>query len=402
MSSRLVRHSIRAMRRYKVRSAFIMLGSFVGAAALTLVVSMGGAAERKVLATVEQLFGASSILLMTGGSQLMSGARGDAARLTLDDVEAAVSELPQIVAWDPQQAIPNASVRAEGKSGTARVLGASERFEQVWNRGASRGASFDEADVASSARVAVIGETIAHELFGDADPLEAEILIGNVPFRVVGVLERFGTDLHGMDRDDEIVVPISTMMRRVMNVDNIAGAKLLVRDAAQVNDTAKAFERILRERHNLAAGRPNDFTMITATRVQKMMDKTRRTLGVYLPVAAGIVLLVAAIVAASLMLASVNERVSEIGLRRAVGAQVEQIQMQFVIETAATMLVGAIAGIIAGSIGAQIAADRLQLGDVLSWRAALLVLVVSAITGALAGVIPARRAAKLDPANALR
>ena len=402
MNGRLVRHSFRSMRRYKLRSAFIMLGSFVGAAALTLVVATGQAAERKVLTTVEQLFGASSIVVMAGGTQLLSGARGNAARLTLDDLEAVSEALPQIEAWDPQQALPNASVRAEGATATARVLGASERSEHVWNRGVARGAYFDAPDVARSARVALIGETVAHELFGDADPLGAELLIGNVPFRVAGVLERFGTDLHGMDRDDEIVVPISTMMRRVLNVDTIAAAKLLVRDPRDVAATAKEVERVLRERHALAAGRPNDFAIISATGVQKMVDKTQRTLALYLPLAAAIVLLVAAIVAATLMLASVNERVSEIGLRRAVGARVEDVQLQFVVETAATMLLGALAGIVAGCILAQLAANRLHLGDVLSWRAALVVLAVSAITGVLAGVIPARRAAKLDPATALR
>ena len=402
MNGRLVRHSFRSMRRYKLRSAFIMLGSFVGAAALTLVVATGQAAERKVLTTVEQLFGASSIVVMAGGTQLLSGARGNAARLTLDDLEAVSDALPRIEAWDPQQALPNASVRAEGATATARILGASERSEQVWNRGVARGAYFDAPDVARSARVALIGETVAHELFADADPLGAELLIGNVPFRVVGVLERFGTDLHGMDRDDEIVIPISTMMRRVLNVDTIAAAKILVRDPSDVATTAKDVERVLRERHALAAGRPNDFAIISATGVQKMVDKTQRTLALYLPLAAAIVLLVAAIVAATLMLASVNERVSEIGLRRAVGARVEDVQLQFVVETAATMLLGALAGIVAGCILAQLAANRLHLGDVLSWRAALVVLAVSAITGVLAGVVPARRAARLDPATALR
>ncbi len=395
-------HSLRALRRYRLRTSFIMLGSFVGAAALTLVISAGEAAERKVLATVRQLFGAQSVLVMAGGTQLMSGGRGDAARLTLDDVEHVVSEIPHIVAWDPQQAIAGAPVRHEGATATARVLGSSERFERVWERRVARGAMFEESDVRTSARVALIGETAARELFGSEDPLGGEILIGNVPFEVIGVLEPFGTDLHGMDRDDEIVVPLSTLMRRVMNVDTIIAAKLLVDDAAQVEGVVKSLKRALRERHQLPATRPDDFSVISAIAVQKMVGRTQRILAVYLPLVAGIALLVAAIVAATLMLASVNERVGEIGLRRAVGARVEDVQWQFLIETGMTMLGGGIAGIIAGLALAQLAAARLHLGDTLSWRAVLIGLVVSAVTGLLAGVLPARRAAQLDPADALR
>lgn len=396
--SRLVRHSIRAVSRYKLRSAFIMLGSFVGTAALTLVVAVGGAAERKMLDTVRQLFGASSIMVVAGGSTLLGGSRPDAARLTLDDLEALAAELPQIESWDPQQALPSASVRHEGATATARVLGASERFEHVWQRGVTRGELFDAGDVRGAARVAVIGETVAAELFGGADPIEGEILIGNVPFRVIGVLERFGTDLHGMDRDDEIVVPLSTLMRRVMNVDSLAAAKLIISDPDQVGPAAKQVRELLRARH---ANR-DDFTIMTTIQVQKMVSQMQRILELYLPLAAGIALLVGGIVAASLMLASVSHRTGEIGLRRAVGARIEDIQLQFVIETVATMLAGAILGILAGLAGAWVAANRLSLDDTVSWQAVVLALVVSAITGLLAGVVPARRAARLDPANALR
>jgi putative ABC transport system permease protein len=400
--SRLVTHSLRALRRYKFRSGFTMFGSFIGAAALTLVISAGEAAERKVLATVRQLFGAQSILVMAGGTQLMSGGRGDAARLTIDDVEAAATDIPQIVAWDPQQAMGNASVRAEGTTATARVLGASERFGQVWERGVTRGELFGESDVRSSARVALIGETTARELFGANDPIGREVLVGNVPFDIIGVLEPFGTDLHGMDRDDEIVVPITTLMRRVMNTDTIIATKFLVDDPANVEVVEKSLKRVLRERHGLPASRPDDFQTISAINVRRIVDRTQRILALYLPLVAGIALLVAAIVAATLMLASVNERVKEIGLRRAVGARVEDVQFQFLVETAMTMLAGAIVGIIAGLALAQYAAFRLHLDGVLSIRAVLIALVASIATGLLAGVFPARRAAQLDPATALR
>ena len=145
----------------------------------------------------------------------MGGPRGEAARLTLDDIEAVAREVPAIEVWDPMQVLPEGQLRHADLAATARVLGQSERFERVWGRGVSRGEPFDAAAVTGSARVALIGETVARALFGSEDPLGAEMLIGPVPFRVVGILERFGTDLHGMDRDNEVVVPISTAMRRL-------------------------------------------------------------------------------------------------------------------------------------------------------------------------------------------
>jgi putative ABC transport system permease protein len=400
--SRLIHHSIRAMSRYRLRSAFIILGGFVGAAALTLVIAVGDGARRKMLSTFRQLFGASSIIVVTGGSQLLSGPGANAARLTIDDIDAVAAEVPEIRIWDPQQVIPDAAVKQGSATATARVLGASERNGEVWGRSVTRGEMFDATAVKQSARVALIGETTAKQLFGTVDPIGGEILIRNVPFRVIGVLERFGTDLHGMDRDAEVVVPISTMMRRVMNVDTISMAKLLVQDASQVARAADEVKRVLRARHAIPSGRPNDFTIITAVFVQRMLGRMQNMFKIYLPLVAAVVLLVAAIVAATLMLASVNERTGEIGLRRAVGARMQDVQLQFLVETAATILTGGIGGIIVGSAIAQVVANRFHLGPVVSWRPVVIGVIVSIVTGLVAGVLPARRAARLNPIDALR
>jgi putative ABC transport system permease protein len=400
-TTRLVTHSVRAMLRYPLRSTFVMLGSLVGVAALTLVVSLGQGVQVKVFNTLRQMLGDSSILLISGGSRIMGSPRAGTSRLTIDDLTAVADGLDDIEAWDPQQDLSTV-VRYRETTATVRVLGQSERGERVWARTVNRGQYFDDAAVRAAARVAVIGDTVARTLFEQEDPLDTEIRIGAVPFRVIGVLEPFGTDMHGMDRDNEIIVPISTLMRRLTNVDTIAAAKLLVRDPNREEITAREIGRILRARHALASDEPDDFRIVTTVEVRKMVTWIQRVLFLFVPLVAAVVLVVAGIVAATLMLSSVKERTAEIGLRRAVGARPEDIRLQFATETAVTILSGGFGGLLLGYAGAQFAATRMQLGETFSWEAVLVGIVASAITGLLAGVLPARRAAQLHPADALR
>jgi putative ABC transport system permease protein len=398
---RLISHSAGMMNRHKLRTGFMMIGSVIGVAALTLVVSVGLAAERKILKLAHEMFGESSLMIMDGGGHMMGGPRNPGTRLKIDDLEAIAKQVPEVESWDPQQGL-TASVRRGDLADTAQVLGESERSEHVWGRSAVQGAYFDDASVKSSERVALIGQTVVNRLFRNEEPMGAEIQIGSVPFRVVGILEPWGTDPHGMDKDNEIVVPISTLMRRLTNADTITGAKLLVAPSAQQDQMVKPIETILRERHGIAANQPNDFSILTATEVQKVMASIKRILTFYLPMVAAISLLAGGIVSASLMVASVNERAGEIGLRRAVGARTEDIRLQFLIETAATTVVGGIAGILLGYVLARMGTTKMHLGPVAPWSAALLGIAASILVGLAAGLLPARRAARMSPVDALR
>lgn len=399
---RLLRSSLRAMARFRLRSVFLTLGNLVGVAALTFVVTTGAAAQRKILGTVRQLFGPSSLVVSSGGGFFMGGPRGEAARLTLDDAEALAEELTGVETWDPMQIVPEARVSRGGATRSVRLVGASERYSRAWDRGVSSGEPFDAAAVARSERVALLGETAAHALFPDEDPVGGEIQIGSVPFRVTGVLERFGTDIHGMDRDDEVVVPISTAMRRVMNVDTIRAVRLLFGDPRQVDAAAQHVERVLRQRHGLMAGQPSDFTLMSSSTVHRNVVRIECVLFVYLPLVAVLSLLAGGAVAASLMLAAVNERVPEIGLRRAVGARPRDIRLQFLAEAAVTAAAGGLGGVVLGSAAALGAAWRFGLPVEISPAAIALGLALAPATGLLAGVLPARRAARLEPAMALR
>lgn len=401
MNARLVKHSLRSMSRHKLRTLFMMLGSVIGVSALTLVISVGDTAQRKILKTVAQLFGDSSLVILDGGGKNMANYRGPAARLKTDDLEAIVKQTPGIDAWDTQQVL-SANLRYGSATHSAQILGQTERFERVWNRSVSRGEVFDASAVSSASRVALIGETVARDLFADEDPVGKDIQIGSVPFRVIGVLDSWGTDPHGMDRDDEVVVPISTLMRRLTNVDTIAASKLLVSDPGAAAETKIQIQRLLRERHALSSGEPDDFTIVTATEVRRMVGQIQRVLFLYLPLVAGISLIAGGIVSATLMVASVQERIAEIGLKRAVGARPEDIRMQFLFETTIATLAGAIGGILVGFLAASFAATRMHLGHVTPWPAALIGLLASGIVGLAAGVLPAIRAARLNPVEALR
>ncbi len=399
---RIINDSVRTMARFKLRTGFMMLGTIVGVAALTFVVSAGQAAQRKTIETVSRMFGDSAILIIDGGGHLMGGPRGQGTRLKLDDIDAIARQIPNVESWDPQQGLPGGSVRHGDVTDQARVMGESERSEHVWGRRTSRGEYFDAAAVKAADRVAVIGETVERTLFKDGDALGSEIRIGSVPFRVIGILEPWGTDPHGMDRDNEVIVPISTLMRRVSNVDTIASAKLVIRDANSAEQTRTEIRRILRERHALGANEPDDVTIITPDDVHRMVGQIRKVLFLYLPMVAGVALLVGGLVSAILMLVSVNARTGEIGLRRAVGAGIGDIRLQFLVESAATTIAAGAIGIALGYAGARVAAIHMHLGEVDLLAAVLLGIAVSAVVGLLAGTIPAMRAARLRPVDALR
>jgi putative ABC transport system permease protein len=401
-TTRLLTESARSMARYRLRTGFMMLGSLVGVAALTVAVSLGRGVQVKVVRTVQQVMGNASVIVIGGGSRMMGSPRAGASRLTIDDITTVVKEISDIDDWDPQAELSGVAARRADASATARILGMSDRWSRVWGRGVSRGESFDATAVVSSARVAIIGETVARTLFAEDDPIGGEIQIGAVPFRVIGLLEPFGTDMHGMDRDNEVIVPVTTLMRRLTNTDAIGAAKLLLKDPARGVEIARSVKDVLRRRHALNRDQPDDFMIVTAIQAQEMVDMIRRVLVLYVPLAAGIVLIVGGIVAAMLMLASVNERVAEIGLRRAVGALPADIRRQFLVETATTIVAGGVGGIVVGYIGVGLITMHVNVGATFSWAAVAVSLAASALTGVVAGLIPARRAAHLNPADALR
>jgi putative ABC transport system permease protein len=293
-------------------------------------------------------------------------------------------------------------VKYREKSLDLRIMGNSPNAEEVWDRSVLSGSFYTEMDMKQSARVALVGTTVLKELFGGIDPVGEQIRIGTVPFRVIGVLEPMGIDPHGLDRDNEINVPITTIMRRLMNVDYITAAKLRLADKSKMAETAAQIRQILRERHHITADEPDDFALITPVKVREIFARMSGVFSVFLPLIAGIALLAGGVVAAALMLITVNERTGEIGLRKALGARAKDIMVQFIMETTIITVSGGLLGFLLGTLALQVFAVKMKLPPVVPWEAFILGMVSSAIVGMAAGIIPARRAASLEPVEALR
>jgi putative ABC transport system permease protein len=401
---RILRSSLRVMARHKLRTFFMMLGILVGISALTLIFAIGKGTQEKVMAGIEQIFDASSIMVNAGSSRMMGApqAEGIVTTLRIEDLEAIAEELPAITHWDPMQMMPARDVKYRDRSANIRVLGHTPAAAVVWNRQAVRGRFLDDDDLASSARVAVIGQAVVDELFADVDPIDQQIRISNIPFRVIGILELVGPDPHGINRDLEIYVPITTAMRRMLNVDYIVAGKFLVADPQQVEETADRIREILRRRHAIDTGELDDFSIMTPIEVKEMIDRALRVFNLFLPILAGLSLLVGGVVVANLMLISVNERRSEIGLRKALGARSADILFQFLLETVVITLCGGLVGIVLGMGGVRLMARMMDIPPTMPLIAVVLGIVIPSLVGLAAGVMPARRAASLEPVEALR
>jgi putative ABC transport system permease protein len=293
-------------------------------------------------------------------------------------------------------------VSYERATSDIRVLGHSHTSPEVWNRGTDQGSYFSQADVQSAARVAVVGTNAVADLFGDVDPIGQQIRIGTVPFDVIGVLEPYGIDPHGIDKDNEIHVPYTTVMRRLRNVDYIAASKIMVDPDADLDGTVEAVAALLRARHGLAASEPDDFRMFTPMQVRRMVESANSTFGVFLPIVALIAILAGGVVVVNLMLLSVNERRNEIGLRKAIGARTRDVWWQFVLEATAVTTVGGLLAIGLGVGIVKLAQMHGMAGSEFPWPVTLLGLGVAMAVGLVSGVFPARRAARMDPIDALR
>jgi len=399
---RIAREGINSLAANRLRTFFMMAGTIVGIAALTVIMAIGKGTERQVMKRVES-FGPRAMMLVAGGGKTIGPPDSSVTTLTLADVRAIREEIPDLEFVTPQAWQTAATLRQDANQVQATMWGVEPQWHDAWNWYTAHGDGITDEDVATMARVCVLGNSAKRDLFGEADPIGQSLYINKVSVTVKGVLERRGTaGSGGGDFDNRILLPITTAMRRVLNVDYVGGIRIVTKNAALMADQSEQIIRLVRTRHRISPPAEDDFRITTPMAIAEVARGTSRTLSMLLMVLAGLSLLVGGVVLMNILLISVAERTKEIGLRRAVGATRRDIFAQFLTESLAVTVLGMLLGSGLGW-GVALAVGRLTpLAAVISWEPFALALGFALLVGVFFGVQPARRAARLHPVEALR
>ncbi|MDQ7842619.1 MAG: ABC transporter permease [Armatimonadota bacterium] len=398
-----VQIALRALGANPLRSLLTMLGVIIGVAAVVTMVSIGQGARQSVAQQVQAL--GSNLLTVFPGSVGQFGVRqglGSSQTLTWEDAQAIAAEVPTVEAVAAEFSRTAQAVRGNANTVTS-VAGVTPAFQEVRNFFVAEGSFFTDVDMASRARVAVLGRTVVENLFGDrsASPLGARIKINRVTFTVIGVMEEKGATGF-IDRDDVIFVPLSTAQRRLFGVDFVRSIYVKVRTAEEMSLAQEQVETLLRRRHRIAAGADSDFTIRNQADIIQTFQGVTQTMTLLLGSIAAVSLLVGGIGIMNIMLVSVTERTREIGIRKAVGATPGDIMIQFVVESLVLSLTGGAVGLLLG-IGGSRAVSRLAgWATLVSPGSLVMAVTFAAAVGIFFGIYPARRAAALDPIVALR
>ncbi|MFM8548933.1 MAG: ABC transporter permease [Betaproteobacteria bacterium] len=396
--------AFRALGAHPLRTALAMLGMIVGVSSVVIMLAVAQGSQERVRQTMRTL--GANVLVVNSGASVASGVRqasGATPTLSLGDA-AAIRALDTVRAVSPTT-WNTAQIVFEGQNWLGPVQGSHPDIFEVRDWVIASGSIFEEADVRSGARKAVIGATLAEKLFSGADPTGQTIRIRNVPFTVVGLLARKGQTLDGWDLDDIIYVPLSTARRDLFGSAFPDRVHRMLVEAVSAPALAQAeadIRLLLRTRHRIAEGAEDDFVVRRQDAFYDAEQRTASTMRTLLATIASVSLLVGGIGIMNIMLVTVAERTREVGLRMAVGATRRDIAAQFLCESVVICVAGGLAGLAAGILGSWIAADRFGMNAIVSIPAAVAALGASVVAGLLFGLYPALRAAAMSPAKALR
>ena len=400
-TANIVKVGLRSILRNKMRSSLTMLGIIIGVGCVIAMNAVGSGASESIQSNINSL-GANFIMVFPG-AVTQSGARIFAAQssLTEDDAKALKDECPSVAYVSPG-ARTGAPVVAGENNWSTEIYGAGVDwpFIRAWN--VAKGSFFSEAEVKAGAKVAVLGQSVVQNLFPDSEPVGSVIRIKNVPFRVVGVLERKGGNMMGSDQDDQIIVPYTTVMKRLMGSPRLNLIQVAAKSSGSIQAAMEEMRALLRQRHRLAPGQDDDFMMRSQEEIAATASQTTRTLSVLLASVAAISLIVGGIGIMNIMLVSVIERTREIGVRIAVGATQGEILAQFLVEALLLAAVGGLGGVGFGWATAVALAKSFGWSARFRFVVAAVAVVFSGAVGLVFGLFPARKASRLNPREALR
>jgi putative ABC transport system permease protein len=403
-----LREARRALAANKVRTFLTMLGIIVGITALTIIVAVGQGSRAQVTGRLSKLWGTNPIMVTASaggknaGPHMGMGVGVGSQTLTYEDMEAIRKEVPNVRATSPGLLKSDVQVKFRQQSATTEVFGVTPEFREYRSWDVDSGEFLSDEDVRGLARVVLLGQTVARELFGDADPVGETVRIENVAFKVKGVMAKKGASPEGGDLDDRVTIPITTFARRLYSVTYLSNIVVQLQDVTRMPETAAAITKLLRERHHIIPPKQDDFGVRTPEGMVKVFAGATQTLTLFLGIVSAIALLVGGLVIMNIMLVSVGERTREIGLRRAMGARRKDILTQFLTEALAVSVSGGVIGTALGILGTLIVRMATKTPAVVSWQALGLSAFFSIAVGVVFGVHPARRAAFLDPVEALR
>lgn len=392
------------VNRYRLRSAVIVAGICISVLAAVLLQSVSVSVRQAFDVFIDRMYPADGLVLMAGGGFM--GGRAGRTNLKLADVETVAAETG-IAEWDPLVMVGGREVRRGGNSVRVPITGFSEKAESVRRRSVQEGEFFTADDVTTRANVALLGSATAAELFPGESPVGAQLYIDNVPFEIRGVLENAGVDPHGGNMDQAIAIPYTTLMDEIARIDFVSGTTFIIDDPERANAVREEILRTMRERHAIGEGQEDDFVVITPVMVKGMADKSFRIFNLFVPAIAAAAFLISAGVIFSVMQLNIRARTAELGLRKAVGARSRDLEVQIVLEVLILAAGASLLGLLLASLGSTLItpllAAKFGVKQVTpSLTASILAALAALATGVAGGLIPARRAAKLDAVQSLR
>lgn len=402
MLNESIKMAIDGMTSNKLRTFLTLLGIIIGVGAVIAMVGLGFGVKENIRENISKL--GSNLLIITSGGRTASGARlaaGEGARLTYEDAKAIEKQVDGIANISASVSSSYQLVMGN-QNWTSRVEGTTPSNFIMQNYDIEDGRAFTERDLNSRARVCVIGPTVAESLFPEGNPVGKIMRINKAPFQVVGVLKSKGQSGGGTDQDDIVFIPLTTAQNRMMGITYVQRITVQAENENVINDVQAEVEQVLRQRHKIKEGDYDDFTVGNMAAVMETMMSTANSITMLLGCIAAISLLVGGIGIMNIMLVSVTERTREIGIRKALGATYNNILLQFLIEAMVIGIVGGFLGVVLG-VGASFAISYFAgWTTVISWWAIIIAVVFSVGIGLFFGIYPARKAALLDPIDALR